>query len=118
MILLTASQTEIHADKRIAIALLSNRIKWRDLWDMVWLTQRDIAASPPLLAQKAADRDQSMERIAELVSRRIAAAAGDQSGFAGELERFLPVGQLRDAARDPRYWEYPMKLVPTLVPAE
>ncbi len=118
LILMAASRTEILADKLIAIALRSNRIKWRDLWDIVWLTQRDIAASSPLLAQKAADRGESVARIAELVSERITAAAGDQAGFVGELERFLPVGELRDAARDPRYWEYLMKLVPTLVPAE
>jgi len=115
LILSAASQTEILADKLIAIALRSNRIKWRDLWDVVWLIQRDIAVSPSLVAQKAADRGESMDRIADLVSQRIAAAAGDHAGFVGELERFLPEGELRAAVSDPRYWEYLMKLVPTLV---
>ncbi|TVQ20229.1 MAG: nucleotidyl transferase AbiEii/AbiGii toxin family protein [Spirochaetaceae bacterium] len=115
LILSASSLAEILADKLIAIALRSNRIKWRDLWDVAWLVQHDVAVSRSLIEQKAADRGRSLATIAKLVADRVTAAAGDRASFIGEIERFLPPGELRDAAADPRHWEYLMRLVPTLV---
>lgn len=115
LILSASSQTEILADKLIAIALRSNRIKWRDLWDIVWLTQRDVQVSHSLVAQKASDRGVSVATIADLVAERIAAAAGDHAGFVSEMQRFLPTGDLRAAVSDARYWDFLMRLIPTLL---
>ena len=114
LILSACSMEEILADKLIALALRSNRIKWRDLWDIVWLVQHDVAVSRSLIDKKASDRGQSIATISSLVSERIAAAAGDHANFVGEMERFLPAGELRSSVSDPLYWDYLMRLVPTL----
>jgi len=42
LIIVASSLSEILADRFIAVALWENRIKWRDLWDIAWLTQRDV----------------------------------------------------------------------------
>ena len=39
LIIQAESKEEIFADKLIAFALRPNRIKYRDLWDIVWLHQ-------------------------------------------------------------------------------
>ena len=42
LILQAQSREEILADKIVALALRPNRIKNRDLWDIVWLKQQGI----------------------------------------------------------------------------
>lgn len=115
LILSASSQIEILSDKLLALALRSSRIKWRDLWDIVWLVQRDVAVSPDLTAHKAADRGFSVSEIADRVVERITAAAPHHADFVGEMERFLPPGELLATAKDARYWEYLMRLIPTIM---
>jgi predicted nucleotidyltransferase component of viral defense system len=117
LIIVASSLSEILADKLIAVALRENRIKWRDLWDIAWLTQRDVAAERSLTGRKAADRGLTLTTIEERVNERISKAEPLHREFVGEMNRFLPPGDLRSTVNDPRYWEYLMRLVPTLIPA-
>ncbi len=117
LILVASSLSEILADKLIAVALRENRIKWRDMWDIAWLTQRAVAATRSLIGRKAADRGLTFTTIEERIDERILEAETLHDEFVGEMQRFLPPGDLRATVTDPRYWEYLMRLVPTLIPA-
>ncbi|MFW5842544.1 MAG: nucleotidyl transferase AbiEii/AbiGii toxin family protein, partial [Spirochaetota bacterium] len=63
LIIVASSLPEILADKLIAVALREHRIKWRDVWDIAWLTQRDVVAEPSLIGRKAADRGLNLNAI-------------------------------------------------------
>lgn len=117
LILSASSQTEILADKVIALALRENRIKWRDLWDIAWLIQRDVPLTPSLIARKVSDRGVGFPVVIELLRERIRNVTGAHAEFRAEMQRFLPPGTLREATVDPRYWEYLMGLLSTLTPA-
>ncbi|MEX2443127.1 MAG: nucleotidyl transferase AbiEii/AbiGii toxin family protein [Alkalispirochaeta sp.] len=117
LIIVASSLSEILADKLIAVALREHRIKWRDVWDIAWLTQRDVVVERSLISRKAADRHLTLNTIEERINERISEAAPLHHEFVGEMNRFLPPGDLRTIVNDPRYWEYLMRLVPTLVPA-
>jgi predicted nucleotidyltransferase component of viral defense system len=47
LVIQAQSREEIYADKLLAIALRPNRIKYRDLWDVVWL--HGLGCSPDLI---------------------------------------------------------------------
>ncbi len=81
------------------------------------LTQRDVAAERSLIDRKAVDRGLTLTRIEERINERISEAEPLHREFIGEMNRFLPPGDLRTAVNDPRYWEYLMGLVPTRIPA-
>jgi predicted nucleotidyltransferase component of viral defense system len=115
LILIASSLPEILADKLIALALRENRVKWRDLWDIAWLTQRDVVADRSLVRRKADDRGVPIDEIEARINERIQAAQPLHREFMGEMNRFLPPGDLRTTVNDPRYWEYLMRLIPTLL---
>ena len=52
IIIQSQSREEILADKIVAFALRSNRIKNRDLWDIGWLKQQNIKLPIDLVWQK------------------------------------------------------------------
>lgn len=104
-LLIQASSTaEILADKFIALALRPNRIKWRDVWDIVWLLQRDTPLSRSLLARKAEDRATNTQTIVDQITDRLTSEDTPPSGFIQELQRFLPTGELRTTIAEPKYW--------------
>lgn len=63
LILQAESQEEILADKWIALAFRPNRIKYRDLWDIIWLTQRGIRLDIPLVFKKLNNRKRTLAQF-------------------------------------------------------
>ena len=52
LIIQAQSREEIYADKLLAFAFRPNRIKYRDLWDMVWLHQQTLKPKFELIPNK------------------------------------------------------------------
>lgn len=114
LILQAQSREEIFADKMIALALRANRIKNRDLWDIVWLRQQGIVLPVHLLSQKVQDRNISADRFLELLSQRRLLLEQDKTvhqDFVNEMKRFLPVKIVRETVLNADFWAFLLGIV-------
>lgn len=92
------SREEIFADKLIAFALRPNRLKHRDLWDIVWLHQAGVKPALDLLTKKLADHQCTAQAFNSAFSERVLLLKNDpklEAAFLKEMQRFLPASQLR-----------------------
>lgn len=92
------SREEIFADKLIAFALRPNRLKHRDLWDIVWLHQAGVKPALDLLTKKLADHQCTARAFNSAFSERVSLLKNDpklEAAFLKEMQRFLPASQLR-----------------------
>jgi len=103
------SLKEILADKLIALAYRSRRIKPRDIWDIVWIKQRGIALSEALVEQKLAARSKQKEEFIESLKVQLEKLMQDdevRADFNMEMSRFIPK-QIKERTLDnPDYWGY------------
>ncbi len=107
LILQAESREEIMADKWVALALRSNRLKYRDLWDILWLERQGISLEPSIVMQKLDDRETSRADFYERLQDRINGLAhdpGHQRMFRQEMQRFLPAPDHREAVAIPGFW--------------
>ena len=115
LIVQAESREEILADKLIALALRSGRIKNRDLWDIVWLKQRGVTLSTQLLMQKIADHRHTVDSyVGLLTSRRDDLASKDtlRIDFVKEMVRFLPAVIVTESIENKSFWGY---LIQTII---
>lgn len=109
LILQAQSREEILADKLIAIAFRENRIKNRDLWDIVWLARQGIELPAHLIPVKIRDHNREAAAFIASLDARLAAlrVEPDMRGeFMKEMRRFLPVAVVRDTIEKEPYWSY------------
>lgn len=114
LILQAQSREEIFADKIIALALRANRIKNRDLWDIVWLRQQGIILPIHLISKKIQDRNIRTGRFLEILSQRQSFLEQDQTAhqdFVYEMKRFLPVKIVRETVLNPDFWSFLLGIV-------
>lgn len=110
------SREEILADKIVALALRSNRIKYRDIWDIAWLKQQNITLPLELIAKKVEDHQQEIETFLERLEERvekISTKAKYHKEFVSEMKRFLPPDIITAAVNTPEYWSYITELIST-----
>ena len=89
-LVLTESLTEIMADKLVSLVACVSHIRYRDLWDLVWLAKQGAAPNVELINKKIADY--RIENYNELLKRRVSSLPeilGD-GRFDGEMRRFIP----------------------------
>ena len=60
LIIQAQSREEIYTDKILAFAFHPNRIKYRDLWDIVWLHQQGLKPRLELVTNKLQDRNYTL----------------------------------------------------------
>jgi len=109
LILQAESREEIFADKLVALALRPNRLKNRDLWDLVWLKQQGVALPLALLPRKLQDRAYSPGDFLELLAARQAALTADltlHGDFRKEMRRFLPAALVAETIDKTDFWQY------------
>lgn len=109
LILQAQSREEILADKIIALAFRENRVKNRDLWDIVWLVQQGVALPAQLIPLKIQDHQRRNNEFTQLVEGRLKALTTDpkmRSEFIGEMRRFLPAATVRGTLENPAYWDF------------
>lgn len=100
------TREEIYTDKLIAFAYRPNRIKYRDVWDIMWLHQQGIKPRLTLILDKLKERHHSLSHFLELFNKRLQTlrdAPQIALGFKEEMRRFLPVEQMKMVEQD-RLW--------------
>lgn len=109
LIVNSQSRAEILADKLVAFALRPNRIKNRDLWDIVWLHQQGTELPVDLIPLKLRDHRCESEYYLEQLRQRHAALLMEPkvlAGFQQEMRRFLPAGAIADSVESAEYWQF------------
>ena len=100
------SLAEILCDKLIAFARRPNRVKNRDLWDIHWITQKNVSVNKVLLLQKLDDRKIAQEDFLEQYKARLLEIKGGQKDFLFEMRRFLAPSAFSEQFVSPMWWEY------------
>ena len=106
LILQVQSREEILADKYVAFAF-RNRIKNRDLWDILWLQQQGVKLPVHLLADKVNDHLRDVNGfLAELKKRSNQMHQDEQmhQDFIFEMRRFLPSNLVTSIVENPDFW--------------
>lgn len=114
LILQVESREEILADKLVALALRSGRIKNRDLWDIVWLKQQNIRLPLELVERKIADHRHTVDSFIKLLSSRqemLKLDDGLRIAFEKEMRRFLPSNIVTETIENKSFWPYVTNLV-------
>lgn len=109
LILQAQSREEILADKMIALAFRENRIKNRDLWDIVWLAQQGIELPARLIPVKIDDHQRETTGFSRNLKERLAAMKIQpeiRADFMKEMRRFLPVAVARETIEQETYWKF------------
>lgn len=109
LIIRSQTREEIFADKLVAFAMRPGRLKYRDLWDIGWLTQSGIEPAYDLLNAKLADHGEREEDFLERSDKRLDLLANDeqqQQNFVFEMSRFIPPTRLNQTIRQEGFWAY------------
>lgn len=116
LILTGQSREEIFTDKLLAFALRPNRIKYRDIWDIVWLRTVGITPNIQLIEPKLFDRKREKKEFIDLFKGRfneLTQNTNAQHEFRHEMERFLPQTQLPHENFE-SYWQVLLQLIEEL----
>jgi hypothetical protein len=109
LIIQAQSREEILADKLVALALRANRLKNRDLWDIVWLKQQGIDLRLDLISKKILDRRRSTAEFLDLLNERKSKLQLDavlRTDFIQEMRRFLPARIVAETIENKEFWSY------------
>ncbi|WP_312188201.1 nucleotidyl transferase AbiEii/AbiGii toxin family protein [Leclercia sp.] len=84
------SLEEIMADKLVSLPATTRRIRYRDMWDLIWLKQQGTKMNVGLVRQKLTDY--KIENFERLIQTRINSlpAIIAESHFYNEMKRFIP----------------------------
>ena len=102
------SRQEIYTDKLLAFAFRPNRIKHRDLWDILWLHGKNIQPNLSLISLKLQDRNLTQQQFLQAFDERIALLQNDQTlmhEFYQEMSRFLSQDQIRSVMQNNGTWQ-------------
>ncbi len=109
LIIQAQSREEIFTDKLIAFALRPNRIKYRDLWDIVWLYQQTIKPNLNLIPNKLHDRHCSQADFKNAYEARLNEIKNNKSlsiEFIKEMNRFLPETEVKNLQAQNKIWDF------------
>jgi predicted nucleotidyltransferase component of viral defense system len=114
LIIQAQSREEIYSDKLLAFALRPNRIKHRDLWDILWLHQQGIKPRFELIPKKLADRKITAKHFLKLFEQRSKLLKTENSlaiDFKKEMLRFLPSEQINQMLDQNKLWSFIIYLI-------
>jgi len=117
LVIQAQSREEIYADKLIAFGLRPNRLKYRDLWDIIWLHQQGLKPRLELIPNKLRDRNLSVEYFLNLFTERkqlLMENSHIASEFKQEMHRFLPSEKVEEIIEKNGLWEYIIYLIEDL----
>jgi predicted nucleotidyltransferase component of viral defense system len=115
LIMHAESLEELLCDKLIALAMRPNRVKNRDLWDIFWLDQKNIALSQRLFRQKLEDRKIPLTDFVARYRSRMLEIQNHQKDFLFELRRFLSPRVSDDSFTSPLWWEWFLSMLEKLL---
>lgn len=108
------SLSEALADKLIALAYRSRRIKPRDLWDIVWIKQRGIELLPMLVDKKLDARGKDRSDFANALQAQVEKLLHKdevRTDFNAEIIRFVPNHIKVRTLDNAEYWAYVQSVV-------
>lgn len=115
LILQVESREEIFADKLLSFALRPNRIKYRDVWDMVWLHEQGIRPRFELVPRKLIeDRGREVSMFLNAFEERVAALGQSviaQEEYVQEMRRFLPGVSVEAGVKNEAFWRFALYLL-------
>ncbi|MDR3019329.1 MAG: nucleotidyl transferase AbiEii/AbiGii toxin family protein [Treponema sp.] len=105
LIIMAESLGEILADKIVAVAMRSNRVMNRDLWDIYQLKAHNIDLSIDLVKQKLIDRKIDYSVFKQRFVERIDQLKKQQQEFWREMQRFLSPEVFTNDFTDKTWWD-------------
>jgi predicted nucleotidyltransferase component of viral defense system len=111
MIIQIESREEILADKFAALALRSNRIKNRDIWDIIWLKQQTVELNPEWVVQKAEARGIKRDAFRNQLLNRIEEMKNQHDNFMFEIKRFLPSKTVEETLSQSDWWQIAQNII-------
>lgn len=112
------SLSEALVDKIIAFAYRARRIKPRDVWDLIWIQQRGIDLSRPLLENKLRarrlDRD-DFKQCLTVQCEQLLHGEQVRFDFQSEMSRFIPRNIQERTIDTPEYWPHVQVTVRELI---
>lgn len=109
LIIQAQSREEIFSDKLLAFALRPNRIKHRDLWDILWLHQQTVKPNLSLIANKLKDRSIDYQSFLKKFNDRQKLLTEDKklpAEFNKEMRRFLPADKINKTLEQDNLWAF------------
>ena len=117
LIIQAQSREEIYADKLLAFAFRPNRIKYRDVWDILWLHQQGIKPRFELIPKKLNDRSYTIELFLKAYDERKNLLHENKQirfEFMKEMQRFLPMDNVNKVLKQENFWEFIVFLIEDL----
>jgi len=114
LIIQAQSREEIYTDKLLAFALRPNRIKYRDIWDIIWLHQQGFKPNLKLIPKKLNDRKITAKKFKGLFDEREKSLLKNnalEAEFKKEMQRFLPPKQLQETFQQEGLWSFIASLI-------
>lgn len=111
ILLYAESLAEILCDKIIAFACRPNRVKNRDLWDIYWLSQKNVPFNKELFMLKLNDRKIDKKIFWKQYNERISEIKNTQERFIFEMKRFLRPSAFTEQFVSSFWWEYLLNLL-------
>ena len=108
LIIQAQSREEIYSDKLIAFAFRPNRIKHRDLWDILWLHSKAIEPNLQLISHKLKDRNLTINTFLAMFDERLQLLKNDAflaEEFKQEMNRFLSQEQVKTTVDQGDMWK-------------
>lgn len=103
------SLAETMADKLIAFAYRARRIKPRDIWDIVWLSQQGVTVENQWLDKKLQARGKQKAAFSQAINmqlERLQTVDEVKTDFYSELSRFLPARIRQRTLEHEQFWAY------------
>jgi predicted nucleotidyltransferase component of viral defense system len=117
LIIQAQSREEIYTDKLIAFAFRPNRIKYRDLWDILWLHIQGLKPNLELIPNKLKDRHHTIKQFLTLFDERLQSLKEKPqlaTEFKQEMARFLPAEQIKKVLEQEGLWSSIVYLIQDL----
>lgn len=117
LIVQAQSREEIYADKLLAFALRPNRLKYRDIWDILWLHGQGLKPRLALIPSKLQDRNCTLDHFLDLFDQRQKSLRNDTTTaaeFKKEMHRFLPPEHVRQTLEQENLWPFLIGLIDNL----
>lgn len=109
LIIQAQSREEIYADKLIAFALRENRIKYRDVWDIVWLHGQGCKPRFELIPRKLKDRNCATDYFLNIFEERkktLTEKPEMAAEFKQEMRRFLSPEKIHQTIEQENMWAF------------
>ena len=105
-LVLTESLAEIMADKLVSFVASNKYVRYRDMWDLVWLRRQDVAFDSNVVAKKI--NDYRLQNYSKLLVSRIDGLEEviNDGKFGSEMRRFVPVDVYERTLGKPKYLKH------------